>query len=274
MRPLALASFLLFAACSGSAAPDGGVLSGASDLAAPADAAIPPVDAAGPVLDIAVPPDMGDILGTLSGACGTLMPRLRDPSPALVEDSLVFMPPEVWGRAALSPDGQRFFDTPNAGGSSLESEVMSFEVLRYCEGAALYKTETEIAYAPPDDAGANTITDYEVTMYGEKVGVSVTRAYKPSGLGAYTDAEVRSLLEKKLQGVVRSSVRVMPADRWVKQILHVWVANAQARAAVERVWPQLDAATRADTIVLLTTTTGGGFIYCNPDPPLGNECPP
>lgn len=278
MRPLALTPLFLLAACSGGGAtPDGGNLPGPADLAVPADpadAAVAPADAAGPVPDIAMPPDMGDILGTHSGACGTLMARLHDPNPALVEDSLVFMQPEMWGRAALSPDGKRFFDTPNAGGSSLESEVMSFEVLRYCEGASLYKTETEIAYAPPDDAGANTITDYEITMYGEKVGVSVTRAYKPSGQGVYTDIEVKSLLEKKLHGVVRSSMRVMPADRWVKQILHVWVANQDARAAVARVWPQLDAATRADTIVLLTATTGGGFIYCNPDPPLGSECPP
>ena len=35
------------------------------------------------------------------------------------------------------------FATPNAGGSSLESEVMSFEVLHYCEGATLLKTETD-----------------------------------------------------------------------------------------------------------------------------------
>src|SRR5262249_25587250 len=145
------------------------------------------------------------ILGTLTGACGTLRPLLHDTQPALVEDALGFMQPEVWGAASLSADGQRFLATPNAGGSSIESEVMSFEVLHHCECASLYKTETEIAYAPPDDAGPSTITDYEVTMHGDRVGVSVTRAYKPSGQGPLTDNEAQALLEKKLKGVLRSS---------------------------------------------------------------------
>jgi hypothetical protein len=183
------------------------------------------------------------------------------------------MPPEAYARSALSPGGQKLFDTPNAGGSSTESEVMSFEVLHFCEGATLLKTETEILYAPPDDGGANTITDILVAIAGHKVGVSVTRAYKPSFQGAITDAEVQTIIEGKLKGVVRSSMRVLPEDRWVKQILHVFVANTTVAGAVDRVWPKIDPAVRADTIVLVTVTQGGGFIYCNPDPPLGMECP-
>jgi hypothetical protein len=215
----------------------------------------------------------GDILGTLaSGACGVISSELTQATPSLENNLLVFVMGETYDKASLSPDGQRMFDTANAGGSSTESEVMSFEVLHYCEGAKLLHTETEIAYQPPDDSGANTITDLEVEIAGKKVGVSVTRAYRPANQ-TLADADVKALLEKKLEGINRSSMRVLPQDKWVKQILHVFSVNKAATDAIGRVWKTIDAAIRADTIVLVTQTTGGGFVYCNPDPALGSECP-
>jgi hypothetical protein len=213
------------------------------------------------------------ILGTLTGAsCGTIASLLGSPSPSLLDDDLVFVAGETYDKSSLSTDGQRLYDTPNAGGSSTESEVMSFEVLHYCEGATLLHTETEIAYTPPDANGGNGITDLEVSIGGSKVGVSVTRAYKPSSQ-TLTDADVKALLEKKLVGIKQSSARVLPADRWVKQILHVFAATQDGSDAVGRVWPTIDPATRADTIVLVTHTVGGGFVYCHPTPALGSECP-
>lgn len=210
-----------------------------------------------------------DILGTLDGKCGEVRALLTSPSPALVTDHLVFVDGEVYERAALSAGGQTMYDTPNAGGSSEQSEVVSYEVLHYCEGASLLKTETQVTY---DTSKPGAITDILVQIDGKKVGVSVTRSYKPSSQ-TYTDEMVKDLLEKKLKGVNESSSRVLPADKWVKQILHVFTANSDATAAVERVYPTIGSDLRADTIVLLTETKGGGFIYCNPDPPLGSECP-
>jgi hypothetical protein len=222
--------------------------------------------------DGGVPAGNGDILGTLAaGACGIVKNELTQATPSLENNLLVFVMGETYDKASLSPGGQRLFDTANAGGSSTESEAMSFEVLRYCEGATLLHTETEIAYQPPDDSGANTITDLEVEIGGKKVGVSVTRAYKPPSQ-TLTDADVKALLEKKLEGINRSSMRVLPQDKWVKQILHVFSVNKAATDAIGRTWPTIDAAIRADTIVLVTQTSGGGFIYCNPDPALGSEC--
>ena len=235
-----------------------------------------PEDGAGPDpadADGGKPSGNGEILGTLaSGSCGILKNELAQATPSLENNLLVFVAGETYDRASLSPGGQTLYDTANAGGSSTESEVLSYEVLRFCEGAKLLKTETQIGYQPPDDSGANTITDLSVEIDGKKVGVSVTRAYKPA-TQPLTDVEIKALLEKKLEGIVRSSQRVLPADKWVKQILHVFSVNKAATDAIGRVWPTLDAAVRADTIVLVTQTTGGGFVYCNPDPPLGNECP-
>lgn len=216
--------------------------------------------------------NINDILGTLAGSCPAVRAQLHTNTPSLIRNNLRFMLPERYERAALSMGGQRLFDTPNAGGSSIESEVMSFEVLHFCDNALLAATETEIHYQPPDDSGANSITDLLVTIGGERVGVSVTRVYRPMPM-VLSDAEVRAQLVTKLTGVNRSSIRVLPADRWIKQILHVFVANSTVGDQVERAWATIDAPTRADTIVLVTVTQGGGFIYCNPDPPLGSECP-
>lgn len=270
-----LASFLLAgAACSTSAATDADPdVSQAPAAPEPergleADGGSAGRDAARP----GVPDAGGDdgILGTLSGSCGALRARLADPAPALEHDKLTFVAGETFTKDSLSPGGQTLFDTPNAGGSSGESEVMSYEVLRTCEGASFVKTETEISYSV-DDAGAASITDLLVAIDGKKVGVSVTRAYKPKSI-PLTDAELSSLLTKKLEGINRSSVRVLPADKWVRQILHVFAVDAAAAAATERVWKTLSAELRADTLVLVTETSGGGFVYCNPDPPLGSEC--
>lgn len=211
-------------------------------------------------------------LGAVSGACGTLRGMIRNPAPSLVENALGFMAGERYDRALLSVGGRRMYDTPNAGGSSTESEVFSYEVLYRCEGAALVATETEVMYQPADDAGANSITDLVVSIGGERVGVSVTRAYRPMPM-VFTEANALSLLRDKLAGVNRSSMRVLPGQRWVKQILHVFAVDMAAGQVVARAWATLDAATRADTIVLVTVTRGGGFIYCNPDPALGSECP-
>ncbi len=254
--------------------------SGAIDDASAMDATVEPTDASASPDASALPdasasdggPSNEAILGTLSGPRGVLRSQITAPTPSIFNNSLVFAPSERYTRAALSPGAQRIFDTPNAGGSSIESEVMSFEVLHDCEGATLAATETEIMYAPPDDGGANSITNILVSINGMRVGVSVTRIYRPAPM-VLSDADVRSQHVTKLVGVNRSSQRVLPAQRWVKQILSVMVANHTVADQVLRVWPTIDAATRADTIIMMTTTRGGGFIYCNPDPALGIECP-
>jgi hypothetical protein len=250
------------------------VIDAGGRLDAPAAVDVARVADAAAALD-ATPPQDGPLpgLGAVSGACGALRGMLRAPAGSLVENGLGFMAGERYDRTQLSPGGQRLFDTPNAGGSSTESEVMSFELLARCEGAALVATETEVMYQPPDDAGANSITDMVVTIGADRVGVSVTRAYRPMPM-VFTDAIARDLLVTKLNGVNRSTVRVLPAQRWVKQVLHVFAPDMAAAQAVARAWATLDAATRSNTIVLVTTTRGGGFIYCNPDPALGSECPP
>lgn len=233
------------------------------------DAASKPKDA-GTTADANVAP--ADVLGTISGSCGHVKLHLTTASPSFIQNAIEFKAGESYDKASLSDDGDRLFDTPNAGGSSTESETMSFEILRACDGAKLLKTETEITYAPPDDSGPSSISDMLVEIAGKKVGVQVTRVYRPSNQ-TLTDDDAKTTLVKKFEGINRSTVRVLPADKWVKQILHVFTANKAGTDAVLRVLPTLDAALKADTIVVLTQSKGGGFLYCNPDPALGSECP-
>ncbi|MBS2014331.1 MAG: hypothetical protein JST00_15700 [Deltaproteobacteria bacterium] len=285
-RPRSLGSLLALVAfgaaalfaCSSESAPGGSPPVVTDDGSAPPadDGGVTTPPDSGPATDAgtdappaACTPAGGDILGTLaSGVCCQLKQKLAAKTPSIDENLLVFTAGEAYDRASLSPGGQTIFDTPNAGGSSTESEVMSFEVLRYCEGATLVKTETQVTYDPP----AGPITDILVAIDGQRVGVSVTRAYKPPSQ-TLTDADVKDLLEKKLDGINKSSARVVAADKWVKQILHVFSVDKAATDAVKRVYATIDPALRADTIVLVTQTKGGGFVYCNPDPALGTECP-
>src|SRR5689334_856995 len=117
-------------------------------------------------------PDAPSGFGALSGMCGVLDAMdATDDAPQLVRGAFTFARAFVdpADRDELTPGGLRLIETPNAGGSSVMSEVFAYEQLARCEQAVLLKTETEIVY---DTAGK--ITDLEIELAGHKVGVSVT----------------------------------------------------------------------------------------------------
>ena len=105
-----------------------------------------------------------------------------------------------------SPDATRMLRMPNAGGSSLASEALAFEMLARAFGASLERTELELKYRQ-----GSQLTDFAIEVFGGyHLGVSVTRAYVwhqprtytrgdgkmlPAGLEI---ADARRLLIKKL----------------------------------------------------------------------------
>lgn len=193
----------------------------------------------------------GTILGT---SCGGLESEIASSAPSFLtstwEIDVATFDPE------LLDTGPAFrFSQPNAGGSSKCSEVMSLQWIIACEDAALYKIETEISY---DAAGS--ITDYEVLIGGEKVGVSVTRAYLGPTVTAYDTAKATTLLEKKLEGINESSANVSAEDAWVKQILYVWTLRADWVPILEEAWGALSADLKADTIILVAVESGTEYI--------------
>lgn len=149
-------------------------------------------------------------------------------------------------KMSLSNGAKRLFTSPNAGGSSEKSEVLSYELLQRCFGADLLKTEMEVQYFP--EGGA--ITDYTCKMFSTRLGVSVTRAMKYHG--HFTVEDAAKLLYKKLNGVLISSKNTM--EKWSKQILHVWATSLAVSVLIAEAYNQLPEDLKSNTIVLVTVT--------------------
>lgn len=198
--------------------------------------------------------------GTITGSCGVIDAQLLSPDPSIIVNAIDFGS-DPWDNPAdlglLTSGGQEMVADGNAGGSSLESEIFSLEVLIRCEGATLVKTETEVVY---DVSGS--ITDILVEIDGMKVGVSVTRAVGFPRDAAYTEATASALLTRKLEGIQESTANVSAGDRWVKQILHVIAYADQHVVAMEAAFEALEPSVKADTILWVTRSDGDDeFIY-------------
>jgi hypothetical protein len=132
----------------------------------------------------------------------------------------------------LGRDARRMLATPNAGGASTLSEVMSMELMNRLLGAQISKTEMELAYT----TSHTPITDYSCILPdldgqpGKRIAVSVTRAmaYRRK----FKTADAKRLLTKKLRGVFYSNQTLMnePIER---QILHIWTPSGKSMAAGE-----------------------------------------
>eukprot|EP00005_Dracoamoeba_jomungandri_P005464 CAMPEP_0174260344 /NCGR_PEP_ID=MMETSP0439-20130205/9655_1 /TAXON_ID=0 /ORGANISM="Stereomyxa ramosa, Strain Chinc5" /LENGTH=313 /DNA_ID=CAMNT_0015344567 /DNA_START=266 /DNA_END=1207 /DNA_ORIENTATION=+ len=144
----------------------------------------------------------------------------------------------------LSEGGKKVKFTPNAGGNSVASEVISYEVLRSCYGAELLRTEMELDYFPM----GGKITDYSVQMYGLHIGVSVTRAMKYGGI--FNEQDAKRLLKKKLYGVNESSRLVL--EPFHKQILHIITEAEYMVDVLRNVYDKLKPELTSDTLVVVT----------------------
>jgi hypothetical protein len=70
------------------------------------------------------------------------------------------------------------------------------------------------------------------------------------------------VLTGKLEGIAESTANVSDADRWQKQILHVFAFSADHATVLEAAWQDLPADLRGDTLVLVSVTDGSdAFVY-------------
>ena len=196
--------------------------------------------------------------GEITGDCGVLDDEeWGDTSPFLFRNAVDFGS-EEFDEELLSEGGQQIIEDDNLGGSSIHSEAIAFDMLYRCELADLLKTEAEILYL--DDGGKKTDELVEIDTY--RIGVSVTRAFHWPPENPYTVEEAQELLEDKLGDVLLSFDNADPADAWVRSILHVVAYDASYADSVETAYAQVDPATQADTIVVVTVTDGEDeFIY-------------
>jgi len=161
---------------------------------------------------------------------------------------------------SLSEDAMRLLNTPNAGGSSALSEAISLEIMIRYFGAKLYQTEMEIEYVE-----GSKKTDYSIDVFGQKVGVSVTRAMKFPRTAVYTTFDAQKLLVKKLIGVMESSENVV-SDCWNVQILHILCQTKQIAEIVVKEYQKLPQCLKKNTIVVLTITEKTPYIYTSYSP--------
>jgi hypothetical protein len=200
--------------------------------------------------------------GGITGTCGVVSPQLDEATPSLFADRNLDFGTDPYDdpedRSKLTAGGITIMETPNAGGSSLYAELFAFETLARCEGASLLKTESEIVY----DVAGGPIVDLLVAIGGSKVGVRVTRAVSFPFENPYSEEQATTLLDRKLDDLVESSQNVSDEDAWVKAALVVVAYSQQHADTIESAWAQLDAPTKADTVVYVLVTDGSdSFIY-------------
>jgi hypothetical protein len=199
--------------------------------------------------------------GSITGMCGVITDAvLTANQPVWFQGDLDFGTDrydDPADRPYLTSGGLHIVETPNAGGSSLYSEVFAFEWLARCEGATLLKTETEITY---DVDGKKA--DILVSILGRKVGVSVTRAvHFPFGQ-PYTMTEATTLLQRKLDDLALATTQVSAADLWTEQMVAAEAYDAQHAQVFMDAWNALTPSTKRETILVVAVTDGDDlFIY-------------
>ncbi len=199
-----------------------------------------------------------DGFGAIAGECGVLDDGEWDVDAPFVFRNVVDFGTEVFDSTLLSEGAQEILEEGTAGGSSENSEAISYDILYRCELADLLLSETEVEYTDPDSSR----TDFLASIDGRNVAVSVTRAFHYPPSEPCVESEVASLLERKLGDVLDAADNAADSNPWERSILHIVAYNAQCADVVESAYETLDATTRADTILLVTVTDGDDeFIY-------------
>jgi len=203
-------------------------------------------------------PALPDRYSSLVGDCGVLAPAaLQGADPAWYSHA-VTLEAGMWVVADLSDGAQEILADGNLGGSSLESEAMSFDILTACEGATLLATESEVSYS----SESSKKTDYVAEIDGVMVGVSVTRAVHWPREEPMSAQDATDLLTDKLDDILLSSAAVEAPYQWEKQLLSVLAWDEPTADTLQTAWDALPGDVRADTILWVTATNGeDAFLY-------------
>ncbi|XP_024364790.1 uncharacterized protein [Physcomitrium patens] len=129
----------------------------------------------------------------------------------------------------LCHDALRVKYEQNAGGSSTISESLSVEYFARRFRAQDIVSEMEVEYWSSNWKKV----DYICTLYGQRVGVSVSRAMAFPDPKAFSPEMAHRLLHKKLYGLVVARDGVTKRHSFSKSILHVW-CETQRTAEIMR----------------------------------------
>ena len=155
----------------------------------------------------------------------------------------------------IHKDTEKILSTPNAGGSSVISEAVSFELLNRLFGAELLATEMEIVYNFDNTKKTDILCEIE----GISIAISVTRAMK---YNEFTIEMAIRLLEKKLSCVLGSNLAVSDKYAWFKQLLYIWVQEPEiAKILRETYEDYIKPEYKANTIVLIVLADQCWFLF-------------
>ncbi|CAI5982198.1 unnamed protein product, partial [Closterium sp. NIES-64] len=134
---------------------------------------------------------------------------------------------------SLSEHAARVAASPNAGGASVISESLSVEYFVRHFGATDIISEMEIKYC---DSNWKKV-DYICSLFGQRFGVSVTRAMMYPDPALFDSHRARALLRKKLHGLVVAWSGISPMHCFSRAILHVWCETSHIANLLQDAFP-------------------------------------
>ncbi|KAH7387330.1 hypothetical protein KP509_16G017100 [Ceratopteris richardii] len=159
-----------------------------------------------------------------------------------------------FGHFMLGHDAKRVRTESNAGGTSTISESLSVEYFVRRFQAKDVVTEMEVEYCSFNWKKV----DYICTLYGQRVGVSVTRAMSFPDPKEFSAQMANRLLHKKLFGLVVARHGVSKRHSFSQCILHVWCETQQTVRLLQK---EYDAVSQeldiADDVIMVLTVADG-----------------
>eukprot|EP01018_Ginkgo_biloba_P011303 Gb_31383 [translate_table: standard] len=154
----------------------------------------------------------------------------------------------------LGPDALRVRTECNAGGTSTISESLSVEYFVRRFQAKDIVTEMEVEYCSLNWKKV----DYICTLYGQRVGVSVTRAMSYPDPDLFSPEMANRLLHKKLFGLVVAREGVADKHCFSQCILHVWCETEKTARLLEAEYAEVSQELEItdDVIMVLTVADG------------------
>ena len=187
-------------------------------------------------------------------------------------------PPRLRRRRDLRPrialaGGQALFDIANAGGSSIESEVMSFEVLHFCEGATLLKTRDRDRLRAARRRGRqhdHRPPGRDRRREGRRQRDARVPAAEPCRSRTRTSKSAPR--EEARSAINRSSQRVLPAGQVGQADPPRLLGRQAATDAIARVWPTIDPRSGPTPSCSSRRRRAAASSTATPTRPLGSEC--
>lgn len=155
----------------------------------------------------------------------------------------------------LGPDALRVRTEANAGGTSTISEALSVEYFVRRFQAKDIVTEMEVEYCSMNWKKV----DYICTLYGQQVGVSVTRAMSYPDPEQFSQDMANKLLHKKLFGLVVAREGVADRHCFSQCILHVWCETERTARLLEAEYLEVSQELEITDDLIMVLTVADGF---------------